>query len=266
MCSCGKTVDFLFLLLDLLHRRSSFDITTNKTPDSLVNNKMIITFRDILQGMFSLPGLVLVGAVVTLLPIWIVQSQIENSPLRKAMTSSDRADVLRYQGSSIALLALLAPIALDLIVDAGFEGIKQCFFVGNEKANMLPKLRDGKNDAAISLNRYEKILFVTGLIITPITAFLPSTISNLASVYSSCRLCSFVFISGTFIASCHRYSPRYTTLTQPLPLLSHTHHKPYYSPYHILQYHDNTLQTLSYLVTEPNPNQTDFVETTLLLS
>ena len=168
----------------------------------------MFTFRAVRETIFSLTGLVFIGAVVTLLPIWIIPSQIENSSLRRSMTSSDRLDVLRFQGSSIALLSLTAPIALDLLLDVAFYGIKQWFFVENEKDRMLPKKRDGKTDAGISLNRFEKLLFVIGLIITPVTAFLPSTIPNLAAVYSCCRLCSFVLIAGTFNGSCHRYSPR----------------------------------------------------------
>ena len=166
-------------------------------------------FRDVVTAIFSLNGLVLVGALVTLLPIWIVPSQIEISSLRKSMTSSDRLDVLRYQGSSIALLALTAPISLDLLVDSIFSGIKHYFFGEKDKKYSLPQKKDAKSAVGISLNRYEKLLFVIGLIITPCTAFLPTTISNLAAVYSCCRLCSFVLIAGICISSCNRYSPRF---------------------------------------------------------
>jgi hypothetical protein len=54
------------------------------------------------------------------------------------------------------------------------------------------------------LNNFEKVLFLIGLIICPITAFFDNT-TNWAYIYVSCNQCQLTFVAGTIMVSLNRY-------------------------------------------------------------
>jgi hypothetical protein len=143
--------------------------------------------------------LIFLGAVCVLIQTFVTKSAIEKLPLRSSMTSNDRVDVMRYQGSSIAVFALVAPIVVDVLVD-GVDAVAVLF----DKRNLL-RTKGSKNEQGEVLSVPEKALWVLGVIMLPATAFFPATMPNLAAAYCGIRLTSFCLIAGVFVASCHRH-------------------------------------------------------------
>ena len=129
------------------------------------------------------------GGLCCLLPLIIYpESHLEDSRLRRSLSA------LPHRDSAVAVLALIAPILLD---------------IGTEFINSLFKemeVKSQKKEAV--LNNMEQLVFLCGTAIVPITGFLPDT-DNWAYIYLCCKQCQFVLSGGAIAISLCRYNTKY---------------------------------------------------------
>jgi hypothetical protein len=125
------------------------------------------------------------GGFYSFLPLYFEPiSYLEETTLRKALESG----CVGYKYSSVATLALSVPLLFDCIADSMTNAKRGKHYTG-----------DGG-----FLNNLEKVLFLIGLIICPITAFFDNT-TNWAFIYVSCNWCQLNFVAGAIMISLNRY-------------------------------------------------------------
>ena len=129
------------------------------------------------------------GGLCCLLPLLVQPtSYLEESRLRRSLSA------LSHRDSAVAVLALIAPILLDI----GTEVINS--FFGEAKVKSQKK--------EVVLNNMEQLVFLCGTAIVPITVFIPEP-QNWAYIYLCCKQCQFVLSGGAIAISLCRYDKKY---------------------------------------------------------
>lgn len=138
-------------------------------------------------------GMISVTSFCCLIPLFLeTESYIEETSLRKALSSRI------YRDSAIAVIALAIPLLMDTIAD-----MFNSFF--KKDHNKIDGMYIRLNDAFVLLNDNEKIVFLVGLLILPITALLPSHTINLGLIYVCCQNFQFMMVAGIVFSSLCRY-------------------------------------------------------------
>lgn len=126
------------------------------------------------------------GGFLCLIPLYYHPlSILEESLLRDSLTSNG------YRYSSVATFALVIPVLCDITMDLVF------------KSNIAKaSVKEG------FLNNIEKLLFLSGIVILPVVAFLPKTTTNWAFIYLCCKGCHQIMIFGSVCISLNRYDKK----------------------------------------------------------
>lgn len=137
-----------------------------------------------------------VGGLICLLPFMIPhESKIEGGPLRAALPSQENRE------TSIASVSIMIPLVLDMIT----EMINSLV---TEEKKIKKRRRVGL------LNTAERMLFLCGVAVVPMTAFLPTNTPNWAYVYVCCQHCQFTLVGGAINISLCRYEKKYWTVSR----------------------------------------------------
>lgn len=130
------------------------------------------------------------GGFFCLIPIYLQPiSNLEDSLLRDSLTS------VGFRYSSVATLALVIPVFFDTLTDLVF--------------NHYQRGKQNTGNSVVSegfLNTLEKVLFLSGIVVLPITAFFPESTTNWAFIYVCCNKCQLTFVGGAVIISLSRYN------------------------------------------------------------
>jgi hypothetical protein len=140
--------------------------------------KMLVRSRVLLSIAFT-------GAAFCFLPILMgTDSSIESTSLRQALGGSF------FISTSMAACSLMVPLVIDAVFD------------------LLQRRRSYKTTRQDSLNLAERIIFLIGIIVVPVVAYLPAETKNLALIYNCCRRGQLTLMAGVIGATMHRYDPR----------------------------------------------------------
>lgn len=111
-------------------------------------------------------------------------SNLEDTTLKHSLTTGNS-----FRDSSVASLALASPLALDILMDVGISLIKRIRVTPTE--SLTPQT---------CLNNLEKTLCLIGIIVVPITAFLPDY-NNFALIFVCCNKCQSFVVGATVMTS-----------------------------------------------------------------
>ena len=138
--------------------------------------------------------LCLLGGICCFLPLMTgAPSYIEESILSRSLVSG-----FYYRDTSVALLALAVPLAADIGID---------FFILLIKGRKAPS-----NDAICfqsSVCSFQKLTCLIGIVIVPITAYLPGHHSNHALIYVCCNKCRTLMVGSIVMISLSQYIKKY---------------------------------------------------------
>lgn len=130
-----------------------------------------------------------VGGACCLLPILLFpQSNVEDSVLRASLPERTIRD------SSIAVIALAFPLVMDIIADILNS------LLNNDKVCKQTKPL---------LTNLEKLLFLIGTIVVPMTSYSQTNSPNWAYMYLCCSQCQKTMAGGAICISLSRYNPQY---------------------------------------------------------
>lgn len=140
--------------------------------------------------------LCLISGLCCLLPLLLgIKSNLEERPLRASICSS-----LEFSYSSIASIALVIPLFIDVIFDI-LNSADQ-----SPTAVKKRRMSSSRNARYSFLNITERILILSGVAILPMLVFVPTTTSNLAFIYVCCCKCQQTLVGGTVALSLRRYN------------------------------------------------------------
>jgi hypothetical protein len=139
-------------------------------------------------------GLIVLFSFGCLLPLFLgVTSHVEETPLRGALSSST------YRDSAIAMISLAIPLLMDTIADAINS------FFRKEHNESIVQLEKG----FVFMNDNERMLYMFGLLILPITALFPQDTINLGLIHVCCSSYQFMVCTGLVFASLNRYDKKF---------------------------------------------------------
>ena len=137
-------------------------------------------------------SIVILGGIGCLLPISMYPTSfVEDCTLRNALPEQ------RIRDSSIAVIALVFPLVLDIVTE------------------MINSVISGRKDEKLLmqtkplLNNMEKLLFLFGTVIVPMNACLLTNSPRWAYTYLCSQQCQFTFTGGAVCISFCRYNPDY---------------------------------------------------------
>ena len=144
------------------------------------------------------------------LPLLVgVTSYLEDKPLRSAIASS-----IRFHNSSVAIIAIVVPLVIDLFCDLANTIISSC---GINSVSLHSGI---KNKARFNLlNMSERILILMGILMLPLVSLLPNETYNLGMIYVCCNRCQLNWVGGTVALSLSRYNKEYWTTKSTLTSL-----------------------------------------------
>jgi hypothetical protein len=142
------------------------------------------------------------GGLCCFLPLFgDTPSYLEDTTLKRSLTRGT------FRDSSVASLALASPLALDILMDVGISLIKKIRVIPTEP--LTPQT---------CLNNVEKTLCLVGIIVVPITAFVPDY-DNLALVFVCCNKCQSFVVGATVMTSICRCNKNRWTVISTLTFL-----------------------------------------------
>lgn len=149
---------------------------------------LIASYRFLCSNAFHLM-LCILGGFLCFLPLALrVSSNFEKSIMRLSL-----ADGNHFRDSSVASLALALPLALDIVIDLGISLIRRMRVIPTESTSIIT-----------SLNSFEKALCLIGIIIVPLTAFLPKSDGNFGLIFVCCNKCQSFIVGATVMTSFSR--------------------------------------------------------------
>jgi hypothetical protein len=142
-------------------------------------------------------GLTVLAGVLCLIPLSFQTSQFETSQTSKFESSELRSGMKSdvFRGTSIMIIALVIPLALDTLAD-----IYDYF---------LKKKAPKRQELAVFLNIDERIIILCGMIVCPMTAFISRDTPNLAFLYFCCNSCQLNLLFGVLITALGRNQKKY---------------------------------------------------------
>ena len=145
----------------------------------------------------------IVGGVLCFLPCFLgTPSCVETSILRASLSS------VEYGYAAVTLIISAAPLIIEMIID-GFLHVYRSSFIQNKQQSSFILDTNVIAPYTYSFNTPEKVLFIVGIIIQPLVAFLPSDTNNLGQLYICCNKCQIMLVAGTFNTWLCRYDPRH---------------------------------------------------------
>jgi hypothetical protein len=155
-----------------------FKMWIRGTIASLLYNQLFVT-----SGLYSF-------VVLCFLPLLMqVPSYIEDTPLREALDTENSL----YRGSSIAQLALLLPIVLDLTID---------YLTVISDGARATKCKEG-----IFATKISRINIVIGCCLISLPSLLPPGTESLAMIYLCCRRSSQMLLNWEYFYSLVQLDP-----------------------------------------------------------
>ena len=149
---------------------------------------MIASYRFLCSNAFHLT-LCILGGFLCFLPLVLrVSSNFEDSVMKMSIVNGNH-----FRDSSVASLALALPLALDIIIDLGISLIRRMRVVPTESTSTIT-----------SLNCFEKGFCLIGIIIVPLTAFLPKSDGNFGLIFVCCNKCQSFIVGATVMTSFSR--------------------------------------------------------------
>lgn len=149
--------------------------------------------------------LCLLGGICCFLPVMTgAPSLIEESILSRSLESG-----FYYRDTSVALLALAVPLAADIGID---------FFILLINGKKAPS-----NDAICfqcSVCSFQKLTCLIGIVIVPITAYLPGQYSNHALIYVCCNKCRTLIVGSIVMITLSQYIKKYWPVKSTLLFLA----------------------------------------------
>ena len=144
------------------------------------------------------------GGFCCFLPlIFGVKSNMEETLLRSSLTNG------RYfRDSSVASIAMATPLTLEIIIDLVIRLVRRIGIISTDGAK-----------SQTSLNNIEKFLCQIGIIVVPLTAFLPDDLSNLTLIFICCNKCQSFIIGATVMISICRSNRNLWSITWTLTFL-----------------------------------------------
>ena len=145
------------------------------------------------------------GELLCFMPFFLgTKSCVETTTLRASLSSN------KYGYSSVALIVLTAPLAIEMIVNGLLHACKSSLTMQNrQQQSSLILDTTILQPSTYSFNTSEKILFILGAVIQPLVAFLPPDTTHLGLVYICCQRCQIMLVCGTMATWLCRYDPRY---------------------------------------------------------
>ena len=143
------------------------------------------------------------GGFLCFLPCFLgTPSCVETSTLRASLSS------VQYGYSAVTLIVLTIPLMIEMIID-GLLYLYQSYFVRNRQQSTYILDTTVIRPYTYSFNTPEKMLFIIGIIIQPLVAFLPADTTNLGQLYICCNKCQIMLVGGTFASWLCRYDSRH---------------------------------------------------------
>ena len=110
----------------------------------------------------------------------------------------------------MVLIVLAAPLVIEMIMDGLLHLYKSSLTIQNRQQQSSYILDSNiLRPSTYSFNTPEKTLFLLGIVIQPLVAFLPSTTTNLGQLYICCNRCQLMLVCGSFASWLCRYDPRH---------------------------------------------------------
>ena len=151
-------------------------------------------------------SLIWVAGLLSFLPLFMNVSDYVETTI---VAASLRNGTMYYE-SSILSVGFVGILAIDLLMD-----VYNSWF-GNKEMN--------EKKAKFMIQRMtnaENFLLLLGLLIQPIVAFLPRTLSNLTAIWFCCQRCQNILVFGTiFLSWCRLYPEMWTPSLTSLALSS----------------------------------------------
>ena len=116
-----------------------------------------------------------------------------------------------YRDSSIIVLALAFPIAIDIIVDI--------YATVSPKLTKRGKVTSGNEVTVCCLNLCEKLICFIGIVIVPITSMATADQLNKTLIFNCAKKCQIVIVGGIIMSSLCRYNRKFWTVYQTLLFL-----------------------------------------------
>ena len=152
---------------------------------NVIRNKAF-SFINILGSNALHVSICFLGGFCCFLPLVLrVKSNMEETPLKKSFTNGHY-----FRDSSVASLALATPLALDIIIDLVITLVRRIRVISTDCVG-----------SQTCLNNMEKFLCLIGIIVVPLTAFLPDDLSNLTLIFICCNKCQSFVVGATVMIS-----------------------------------------------------------------
>jgi hypothetical protein len=124
-----------------------------------------------------------------------------------------------FRGSSAAAISLAAPIMFDALID----WLENLNHAGGRKINAAieskTKVLGGDDGKSSLLNFSEKLIFIYGVVIVPILAFLPEGTPNLGILYVCCSKSQIAAVGCIFMTSMCRLERKYFPVLSTLLMI-----------------------------------------------
>ena len=135
----------------------------------------------------------LLGGLCCLLPLILgLKSELEDSPLRNAMESRSNRD------AAVASLSISLPILMDIATE---------IILSITSSHKLQNVR--LSGSSSLMNPLERMTFVVGTLLIPITAFLTPETTNAAYIYVCFTKCQLTIVGAAVLASLCRYNEKF---------------------------------------------------------
>ena len=144
------------------------------------------------------------GGFLCFLPCFLgTPSCVETSTLRASLSS------VQYGYSAVTLIVLTIPLMIEMVID-GLLQLYQYSCIRNRQQPTYLLDTTVLRPYTYSLhNTPEKMLFIIGIIIQPLVAFLPADTTNLGQLYICCNKCQIMLVGGSFASWLCRYDSRH---------------------------------------------------------
>jgi hypothetical protein len=137
-----------------------------------------------------------------------VPSHFEESNLRHSMTSH------YFQYPSVAIIALIAPLAVDIVLDMSVSWCTR-----TNKAIKLKQSMIAEETLRYSVSLPEKIIFLFSIVVVPIVALLPEDYPNLGLAFCCCHKFQLSIIGNLLMLSLCRMNKKYWGVASTVFLL-----------------------------------------------
>ena len=142
------------------------------------------------------------GCLVCSVPFMILcESKYEDGPLRLALPSH------HLRGNSMVSLSIMIPLVVDMVAETI-----------NAAVTGRNKMKDQRSVGI--LNTFERLLFLCGIAIVPMTSILPSTITRWAYICACFQHCQLTLVGGPMSISVRKYDVEYWPVQTTYAILS----------------------------------------------